>query len=104
MKPTPRMGHDPIEMRRVEDYAGMEKRGDFFWSIDHDGNRSIIIAIPQDSDLYDWGSVPWTISHPNHCGAQWGWDDNEDKPTLTPSLHAIGMWHGWVRDGCLVEV
>ena len=24
-------------------------------------------------------------------------------PTLTPSLHWIGFWHGWVRGGKLIE-
>ncbi len=31
----------------------------------------------------------------------WGWDGNEDKPTLTPSIHALGQWHGFMTAGRL---
>lgn len=43
------------------------------------------------------------VSGPNVSGKAWGWDGNEDMPTITPSIHAIGHWHGWVRAGMLVE-
>lgn len=33
----------------------------------------------------------------------WGWDGNEDKPTIFPSIHVIGYWHGWCREGRLVS-
>jgi uncharacterized protein DUF6527 len=29
----------------------------------------------------------------------WEWDGNRDKPTLTPSVHHVGHWHGWLRAG-----
>lgn len=31
----------------------------------------------------------------------WGWDGNEDSPTLTPSIHAVGNWHGYLTAGIL---
>ena len=31
----------------------------------------------------------------------WGWDGNENKPTLTPSIHALGQWHGFLTAGRL---
>lgn len=31
----------------------------------------------------------------------WGWDGNEDAPTLTPSIHEVGHWHGFLRSGKL---
>lgn len=31
----------------------------------------------------------------------WGWDGNEDKPTLTPSIHAREEWHGFLKAGRL---
>ena len=31
--------------------------------------------------------------------AEWTWDGNEDAPTLTPSVHHVGAWHGWIRAG-----
>ena len=36
----------------------------------------------------------------------WGWDGNEDKPTLTPSIHVFEgertIWHGYATAGELV--
>lgn len=29
----------------------------------------------------------------------WGWDGNEESPTLDPSIHHIGCWHGWLKNG-----
>lgn len=31
----------------------------------------------------------------------WGWDGNVEKPTLTPSIHAPGQWHGYMVAGVL---
>ncbi len=39
----------------------------------------------------------------NPVGARWGYDGNADAPTLTPSLHVIGKWHGWMRAGSLIS-
>lgn len=30
-------------------------------------------------------------------------DGDPIRPTLSPSLHVVGEWHGWVRNGELVE-
>lgn len=29
----------------------------------------------------------------------WKWDGNVDAPTLEPSVHNRGHWHGWLRAG-----
>lgn len=29
----------------------------------------------------------------------WQWDGNRDAPTLTPSVHWVGHWHGFLRNG-----
>lgn len=29
----------------------------------------------------------------------WEWDRNWDAPTLTPSVHHVGHWHGYLRGG-----
>jgi hypothetical protein len=31
------------------------------------------------------------------------WDGNMDKPTLAPSVHLPGRWHGWFRAGRVVS-
>jgi len=33
----------------------------------------------------------------------WNWNGSVDKPTLTPSVHHVGHWHGWLRDGVWVS-
>ena len=32
-------------------------------------------------------------------GASWEWNGDEEAPTLQPSVHHIGHWHGWLRNG-----
>lgn len=29
----------------------------------------------------------------------WTWDGNRERPTLSPSIHAVGHWHGYLRAG-----
>ena len=38
---------------------------------------------------------------PNNNPRVWTWNGNEDKPSLTPSLHWPGHWHGYLTDGVL---
>lgn len=47
------------------------------------------------------GNVGWLRLRPLVAGEHpsWEWDGNQDKPTLTPSVHLPGRWHGWFRDG-----
>lgn len=33
----------------------------------------------------------------------WGWNGDEEKPTLTPSIHDVGRWHGYLTAGRLVS-
>jgi hypothetical protein len=29
----------------------------------------------------------------------WNWNGSLEAPTLTPSVHHVGHWHGWLTDG-----
>jgi len=31
----------------------------------------------------------------------WGWDGNREAPTLAPSIHLVGEWHGYLQAGFL---
>ena len=31
--------------------------------------------------------------------ASWEWDGDIDAPTLSPSVHNVGHWHGWLKNG-----
>ncbi len=43
----------------------------------------------------------WSVSKPNHCKAQWTISGTWERPTLSPSLHWVDVWHGFLRDGRL---
>lgn len=73
-----------------------------------DDVASVFIVMP-----VDWEDVPpeqqkgivceWTVSRVNRCGARWALSGTREKPTLSPSLHWVGVWHGWLRDGLLAS-
>ena len=100
---TPRLGHPPIKMRRRDKYDQVDQVGDFWWRFEANGGRVLIVVIPSHRTSTGFIRSSWIVERPNSQGAQWTWDGSEDEPTLTPSLHAVGEWHGWVRRGELVE-
>lgn len=104
---TPRHGHAPIPMRRLADADcdALQVAGDFAWDVRPNGQRFICLAIPVSKDdpkRYAFSRIP-VKEGKNETGQWWGWDGNEDKPTLTPSLHCIGIWHGFITNGTIVE-
>ena len=112
---TPRMGHAPVKMNRVINGKFMCRQGDFYWDV-RGNNRTLVLALPsleertESTKCYNHETPPdnfqysrWSINHPNADGEQWEWDGNEEEPTITPSLHAEGYWHGYVKKGVLVE-
>lgn len=43
---------------------------------------------------------PIQISRAASSGPRvWTWDGNEQSPTLSPSLHWVGHWHGYLTNG-----
>lgn len=106
MTPTPRYGHAPIRMRRMRDEDAIDVLGDFAWDVTENGDRYLLFTVPRPLPDQPKG---WIFNRlpvrqgPNDPGKYWGWDGNEESPTLTPSIHAIGHWHGWIRSGMLVE-
>lgn len=72
--------------------------GQFLWLDDRDkGHRTIVYGCPCGCGT--------THGLPVAAGGQrpgrWGWDGNEDRPTVTPSIQIVGgcRWHGWLRGG-----
>lgn len=115
MTETPRIGHDPIPMRKREaGFENLEKPGDYYFKSEqyasgHGGDVEsgpvIYLALPR-GDGTDWAlcRLPLVqgetaISVPG----RWKWDGDEDKPDITPSIHHVGVWHGFVRAGPLAE-
>ena len=81
--------------------------GDFAWDFDSEqlgGDRNkpthhLYLCLPGEKRL-----TAIQVQRGQPGGSRvWGWDGNEDKPTIMPSLHAQGIWHGWLRAGQLVS-
>ena len=104
MAETPRYGHPRIEMHNKGKPGYFNARGDFCFEETEKG-LVLWLAIPmkREGNPEAYVHSKWTIDHKNECGASWKWTGDAAKPTLSPSLHAVGVWHGWVRDGYLVE-
>lgn len=67
--------------------------------------KSVMIVMPvnwgEDGILETGIPAEWTVSAPNANGAQWSLSGTEKNPTLSPSLHWVGVWHGFLTDGFL---
>lgn len=56
-----------------------------------------------------WWSCPCGCGHVTflHVGKgfkpadppSWEWNGSTEAPTLSPSVHRVGHWHGWLRNG-----
>lgn len=105
MTDTPKYNHAPIKMRAVEDgFDGIQQLGDF--CINAEGTR-VQMAIPSKSGhaaSRGWAYVDLPIGTEKPTpGPSWKWNGDREKPTLEPSIHTHGHWHGWVRNGEMVE-
>ena len=77
------------------------------WSWNGIGNRRLHLLVPYMGNGPD--CMQALLLYMNHQEGNWakegiivGWDGNEEKPTLQPSIHIPGGWHGWVKEGNLI--
>lgn len=101
---------DSVDARRIPSPAyrepGSVNPGDFAWEFDFthfehgaketDLDLTLYICLP--------GERMWSPIHvrrgPTPASDRvWGWDGNFDKPTVTPSIHHPGLWHGYLTAG-----
>jgi hypothetical protein len=92
------------KMTRCHSEEEVEKGGPgcFFFEQEPDYERHLHLNLPDGT--YIWIHVrlqndPHPQGHPS-----WEWDGNEDAPTLTPSIHTHGVWHGYAKAGVLESV
>jgi hypothetical protein len=89
------MNTESIDCRRVQ-FGEMERPGDFTFNEEFD---CIYVWLP--------GRLSPDALHiqkgPQGPERVWGWDGNEVFPTLTPSIHDVGYWHGHMQNGRLVS-
>src|SRR5574343_915858 len=76
-----------------------------------DDDSAIFIRMPdgphfpsENGTLMRWPLKPGHNQPGIDPNEHWQWDGNRDYPTLTPSLHWEGVWHGWLRAGKLESV
>lgn len=89
----------PVKAVRVED-------------IDDESASAGTFEYYRDGERYPGGMI---YQCPCGCGAQgalrfrpaespsWEWDGNVEIPTLSPSVHHVGHWHGFLRGGQWVQ-
>lgn len=107
-----RESFDGRRIRNPSEVAhGTQRPGDFAWEHDFthfehgaketDETLTLYICMPGGREAN--GSAGWTPIHvrrgPPPTDRVWGWDGNLDKPTLQPSIHQPGCWHGHLQAG-----
>lgn len=98
---------DSIDAKRVFPPLNDSHPGDFCWDFDDEslgGKRTdethwLYIHLPGEQHR---GAIQVRRGAPGG-NRVWGWDGNEDKPTLQPSIHHVGVWHGHLVAGRLVS-
>jgi hypothetical protein len=94
------MNKENAILRRVPNplpEAHVERPGDFSWSHEQDGRRTLYVCLPGGNRM-----DAIHVQRGNPGGPRvWGWDGNEDKPTLIPSIDWPGHWHGHLVAGVL---
>lgn len=88
--------------------------------VDDTGNKYTLRDLPPGAmyyaDWYPWWRGPdghclavqtpggvWTIDQPSSDGNPWQRTGTPPNITAHPSVHIIGKYHGWLRDGYLIE-
>lgn len=64
------------------------------------GTRGMIYSCPCGCGRH--GALAFSPSSEDdvkHGRSSWHWDGNRETPTLSPSVHHVGHWHGWLRNG-----
>jgi hypothetical protein len=102
------MNTQSVDCRRITlplSEGCVTQSGDFAWDTDvperaehrTSDRRYLYIHLP--------GEQQWSAIHVRRGGPGgervWGWDGNENRPTLTPSIHHVGVWHGHLVGGRL---
>lgn len=93
---------DSCDCRRVPNPLPAEhitRPGDFSWDSEADGKRYLYLCLPGSTHME---AIKVKRGAPGG-NRVWGWDGNEETPTIEPSIHAVGSWHGYLRAGRLVS-
>lgn len=81
-------------IRCSDDDAVLDGPPGSFYIADTEGGKVMWLKLPDGA-----ASAINLRPYKPDIGASWEWDGNENKPTLTPSVHRVGSWHGFIRNG-----
>ena len=84
--------------------AGLAERGEFEWAvrvIDGKEHIACMILICPGCKMISALPLMKPSLWPRLPGEDWHWNGNIDRPTLSPSIHHVGCWHGHLVDGVL---
>ena len=120
------LSHESIDCRvfNKSDDAYKHGKGGIYYRYDDHGElrfpedvTSVVILMPVswgqvkseqydelDADVRDHAvSISWDTNHRLNFDKKHSWalSGTHDKPTLSPSLNWVGVWHGFLRDGRL---
>lgn len=65
------------------------------------------ITIRYGDDKFDVVSIPINLT--GQPKPNWKWNGNKEAPTIEPSIRLLGgdgqpdRWHGWLRDGKIID-
>jgi len=90
------MADAPLALRRdTDDWVDLEP-GEFCYSRADDGRVKWLHFWPRDSRCPLQAPI---APQRNGVGATWTLSGPEDAPTLSPSVNAEGIWHGFLTAG-----
>lgn len=92
---------DMHQVASAKNDSGDLEPGDFYVETDERGQLWFCFCYPNGVG----GRIPLKplLDPTTNSGHSWTWDGNTDKPTLTPSVHAFHMWHGYFTAGRMVS-
>lgn len=86
----------PLRYRPDTEDRGELEPGEFCYCRDDDGRVASLSFWPCDSDS-PLTAMMWPSQ--NKHDASFVWSGTMEAPTLTPSVNALGRWHGWLKNG-----
>ena len=93
----------PVRMVLMTGVEGVKSPGQFCWV---DDMKEMVLWLPGDTMPSRIKIIrPGDEGTPraSEPGPKWIWDGNAEHPTLNPSLHSIGVYHGWAKKGILTQ-
>lgn len=92
------MNTESVTCRKVSDYEAMERPGDFYFAPVQGIEWETALHI----NLPGGAFICIGVKRGGPGGPRvWGWDGNEEQPTLEPSINCVDRWHGFLRAGRL---